>query len=73
MSLNPPVDIKPPLDRQTRTINLPLSATEWATLQAPFPISEDSWKLMEAVLKAMKPGLVAGPGNAAPKEQEGNE
>lgn len=44
--------------RQIRTISLPLSATEWATLQAPVPMTEESWNLMKKVLDAMKPGLV---------------
>jgi len=54
----PPAEIQGPPSRQTRTLILPLSATEWATLQAPFPITEEAWTLMKTVLDAMKPGLV---------------
>ncbi len=43
---------------QPRVIQLPISATEWAALQAPFPITEAKWKQMLAVLEAMKPALV---------------
>lgn len=43
----------------TRSVQVPLSATTWATVQAPFPITEAAWNQMLAVLNAMKPGLVA--------------
>lgn len=43
--------------RRQRTVQLPISGTEWATLQAPFPISEGAWQQMMAVLNAMKPAL----------------
>lgn len=42
-----------------RAVQLPLSATEWVTLQAAFPLSESAWGQMLRVLEAMKPGLVA--------------
>lgn len=42
-----------------RSVQVPISATTWATLQAPFPLTEDAWKQLLAVLQAMKPGLVA--------------
>ena len=42
----------------TRTIQLPLSISEWATLEAGFPLSETKWNQMLAVLTAMKPALV---------------
>lgn len=41
-----------------RSIAIPLSSTEWATLDAPFPLCESAWKQMMAVLNAMKPALV---------------
>lgn len=41
-----------------RAISIPLSVSEWATLQAAFPISETAWAQMIAVLQAMKPALV---------------
>ncbi len=44
-----------------RSVQVPLSATAWATVQAPFPISEEAWTQLLAVLNAMKPGLVASP------------
>lgn len=49
----------PPQSGQVRSVQVPLSASAWATLQAPFPLTEDAWDQMLAVLQAMKPGLVA--------------
>lgn len=52
------------LDRkqgQAKVVQLPLASGKWATLQAPFPFSEQDWNLMLSVLQAMKPGLVAEP------------
>jgi hypothetical protein len=48
-----------PMDGGQRSVSLPLSVSEWATLQAPFPLSESAWNQMIAVLQAMKPALVA--------------
>jgi len=48
-------------DPRMRAIQLPYSVTEWATLQAAFPLSEDAWQQMMAVLTAMKPAIVAAP------------
>lgn len=42
-----------------RLVTLPFSLTGWAWLQADFPLSEEEWDQMMAVLIAMKPGLVA--------------
>jgi hypothetical protein len=42
----------------TRVVNLPLSGDAWAALQVPFPMSEDDWDQMLAVLNAMKRGIV---------------
>lgn len=50
-----------PNDPRMRAVQLPYSITEWATLQAAFPLSEDAWDQMLAVLNAMKPALVASP------------
>lgn len=47
------------VSRNQRAIQIPLSATEWATLTAAFPISSDEWNQLEAVLKAMRAALVA--------------
>lgn len=46
-------------DPQARSVQLPLGGGRWATLQAPFPFSEEDWTLMLGVLNAMKPGLVS--------------
>jgi hypothetical protein len=40
------------------TVQIPISPAEWATLQAPFPLTEAKWRQMLAVLAAMKPALV---------------
>jgi hypothetical protein len=53
--------LDPPVDPQARTVQIPLGGGRWATLQAPFPFSEQDWNLMLSVLQAMKPGLVAEP------------
>ncbi len=45
-----------------RAVPIPLSATEWVTLQADFPLSEDAWDQFMRVLEVMKPGLVAPAG-----------
>jgi hypothetical protein len=41
-----------------REIPIPIQGTAWAVLKAAFPLSEDAWTQMIAVLNAMKPGLV---------------
>ena len=60
---------KPPTTRQTRVIQLPISSTEWAALQAPFPLTEEKWKQMLAVLDAMKPALVGNDKGSESQEQ----
>ena len=50
------IALRPPPSAQT--VQLPISPAEWATLQAPFPLTEAKWKQMLAVLNAMKPALV---------------
>ena len=55
----PPPQIVPGTSKNIRDIQLPLSASSWATLSANFPLSEDGWKRMITVLEAMKPALVA--------------
>ena len=47
----------------SRVIQLPISQTEWAALQAPFPLTADQWRQMLAVLEAMKPALVGEEAN----------
>jgi hypothetical protein len=57
------------LPRETaRAIQIPYSVGEWATLQAPFPLTDNEWRSMMAVLEAMKPGLVAEPATGAPAD-----
>lgn len=41
-----------------RVLNLPLSPTTWARLEAPFPMDAESWENMMSVLNAMKPVLI---------------
>ena len=55
----PPTPLTPTdtAKRESRVVQLPISATEWAALQAPFPLTEVEWKRMDEVLKAMKPAL----------------
>lgn len=56
----------PPPDEPTRSVSspppdalrIPLTGGEWAYLTAAFPISEQQWQRMLAVLEAMKPGLI---------------
>jgi hypothetical protein len=47
-----------PIGGETRAVQIPVSTTKWAILQAPFPLTEAEWKQMKAVLDAMKPALV---------------
>jgi hypothetical protein len=42
-----------------RAVQLPISQTKWAVLQAVFPLTNAEWKQMLSVLEAMKPALVA--------------
>jgi hypothetical protein len=44
-------------DPSIRGVSLPLSATTWVTIEAPFPLSVDEWDQMMHLLNAMKPGL----------------
>lgn len=43
---------------QPDALKIPLTGGEWAYLTAAFPISEQQWQRMLAVLEAMKPGLI---------------
>jgi hypothetical protein len=47
---------KPP-PPQTRSVQLPVPGTSWVTLEGAFPLSEQAWGQMLALLEAMKPGL----------------
>lgn len=46
-------------------VPIPLSATEWVTLQGRFPLSESAWDQLLRVLDVMKPGLVKSPDDAS--------
>jgi hypothetical protein len=55
-----------PSGRPSVAIQLPLGVGfGWASLDAPFPLTEQAWALMLRVLEAMKPGLVR-PDSASP-------
>ncbi len=43
---------------QVREVPIPIQGTAWPALKAAFPLSEEAWAQMLAVLAAMKPGLV---------------
>jgi hypothetical protein len=51
---------QPPIPRagQLREIPIPIQGSAWPALKAAFPMSEEAWTQMIAVLNAMKPGLV---------------
>jgi hypothetical protein len=53
-----------------RSVPIPLSATEWVTLQGPFPISEQSWEQLKRVLDVMRPGLVSSPDEATDEDAD---
>ena len=48
----------PSVPRTSRTVQVTYSPNEWALLQGSFPMSEQDWDAMIAVLEAMKRGLV---------------
>lgn len=50
------------------SIPIPFSPTEWASLQARFPLTEEKWQQMLDVLTAMKRGLVTENGAEANEE-----
>jgi hypothetical protein len=56
---------------QQRAVQLPISANQWATLQAPFPMSEGAWQQMMTVLGAMKPALVKPEEEVQGDDEEG--
>jgi hypothetical protein len=43
---------------QVREVPIPIQGAAWPALKAAFPMSEEAWTQMIAVLNAMKPGLV---------------
>ena len=48
----------PPRVGQVREVPIPIQGSAWPALKAAFPLSEEAWAQMIAVLNAMKPGLV---------------
>ncbi len=48
----------PTLAPVLRLIQLPYSPARWAILQAAFPLTEEEWTRMIAVLYVMKPSIV---------------
>lgn len=56
------------MTQYTIPIFIPLFGGGSATLQATFPMTEQNWNHMMAVLEVMKPGLVA-----QKNQVEGNE
>jgi hypothetical protein len=60
----------------SRAVQIPLPNGGWVVLDGPFPLTEEAWTYMTAVLAAMKPGLVRQvdvpaapqPANALPPE-----
>ncbi len=51
----------------TRVLNLPLSGGTWAALQIPYPMSQEDWDQMLAVLEAMKRGIVRKSDSSEPE------
>lgn len=49
--------LRTPAAPQQRSIQLPVPGTSWVTVQGAFPLSEQAWDQMIALLNAMKPGL----------------
>jgi hypothetical protein len=51
---------RPPANRsgQVREVPIPIQGSAWPALRAAFPMTEEAWTQMIAVLNAMKPGLV---------------
>lgn len=52
----------------TKPIEIPITTTPWPILTVEFPMSEDKWSQMMAMLAAMKPAIVE-----ANDENEGDE
>ena len=50
-------------------MQLPIAPSEFAALQAPFPLTEAKWDQMLAVLNAMKPALVGSGDEQRPAEE----
>jgi hypothetical protein len=54
----PTTDSKGGVEGAPRTVQVTYSPTDWALLQARFPMSEDDWEAMLETLNGMKRGLV---------------
>lgn len=57
----PPPAPLPPTKTAHREVQVPLSGADWVTVQGAFPLTEQAWDQMIAVLNAMKPGLITPP------------
>lgn len=55
----------------SRLVQIPVSLTEWATLQIPHPMTKDMWNQMVTILRAMKPGLVRDADSERPYWMDG--
>jgi len=55
---SPPPVASPPSEGSQRSVQITYSPSAWATIHAPFPLSESDWDAMMRVLDGMKPGLV---------------
>lgn len=51
----------PPSDSAMQTMPVPVAPGKWASLNAPFPLTEAEWQQMLTALGALKPGLVVAP------------
>ena len=48
----------PAIATAIKHVPIPIAGAQWPTLVADFPMTEQAWESMLALLKAMKPGLV---------------
>lgn len=58
----PPKGAKGRADDAMRDVSIPLAGTAWVTVSGEFPMTEESWDQMLAMLAAMKPGLTQNAG-----------
>ena len=67
-------DAQPAAPSGQRAVPLPISSAEWPMLHVPYPMSNQAWDEMIAVLTALKGGIVGQPAktteSAAPDSQD---
>ncbi len=70
MTVTPPADIQgqTPL-KQSHTVSLAIAPGKWATLQAPYPLTERQWKQLTTSLEAQRVGFVLENGEQAEQGQ----